>query len=351
MRLPWGQLESFLRRCPPGSKVAMLGCLSFEERCTAVVKVLAASSAACDAPHFLEIHDPNDAYPNYSKEIERRIEANWNLLAKAGVPATRTRAELLATEDDMLDHLSDWNGWADADIIVLDVSSFPKRYFCLLLKRLINSHRARNVVVTYSQAGQGYSDVHLCEDPMPCECLPGFGAPVPPSSESLVVSVGFEALNISALVKPFRETTRDVKFLLAFPPSVHTNQRQWTTLLEIASDTGHDNLKSTDIEMVSLWDAESVYHRLQQWDDERIARLNVQNSHSTSVTTSMSLAPFGPKPHSLGMALFAIKHRCGMYYTQPKSYNPDYSSGSGQCWYYIAKWDGIACFEREIIPL
>ena len=39
------------------------------------------------------------------------------------------------------------------------------------------------------------------------------------------------------------------------------------------------------------------------------------------------IAPFGVKTHTLGMALFAIEHNCGMYYTQPKSYNPAYTEG------------------------
>ncbi|MNE96388.1 hypothetical protein D3C80_1945870 [compost metagenome] len=44
------------------------------------------------------------------------------------------------------------------------------------------------------------------------------------------------------------------------------------------------------------------------------------------------LAPFGPKPISLAMALYASRvytgqEHCSVNYTQPTVYNPDYSSG------------------------
>ncbi len=94
-----------------------------------------------------------------------------------------------------------------------------------------------------------------------------------------------------------------------------------------------DDIIQNNLEVIAVWDTEQVYKTLERWD---------QNADG------VTLAPFGPKPHSLGMALFAIKHDCGLYNTQPKSYNPDYSRGRGEVWAYVVKWDGIPCYERRI---
>jgi hypothetical protein len=65
-------------------------------------------------------------------------------------------------------------------------------------------------------------------------------------------------------------------------------------------------------------------------------------------SSGLMLAPFGPKPHSLGMILFALKHDRALIYSQPKSYNPDFSQGIGETWAYVVKWDGVPCYQRFI---
>ena len=39
------------------------------------------------------------------------------------------------------------------------------------------------------------------------------------------------------------------------------------------------------------------------------------------------MAPYGPKPISLAMCIYAIKHKAPVYYTQPRAYHPEYSTG------------------------
>lgn len=292
--------------------------------------------------------DPPDAFPDYTGEIANRIEKNWKRLRRKGVKGTRCRCDLLATEDELVGLVRHWEEGLSTESVMVDISSFPKRYFCFILKRLLANPIIQNFVVTYTEAGsRGYSGDHLCDDPLPCDYLPGYTAPVPPASEWLVVSVGFETLNISSLVSLYRESAKRVKFLVTFPPGLHTNQRQWDTLFEVAEATGVEHLTVGDIETVSLWDAERVYRRLEQWKDERQAIHSARGTGRTgNGASAISLAPFGPKPHSLAMALFAMKYRCGMYYTQPKSYNPDYSLGAGTSWYYVVKWKGVSCLDR-----
>lgn len=346
MRLPWGDLEWLITNSEK-SQVAFLGCLSFEERCKAVAKRLHSVGSILGQPFFLEVRDPPDAFPNYSVEAHQRIERNLRSLRGSGISLKKERCDLLATEDQLLDLLSKWTERHLADIVILDISSFPKRFYCFLLKRLLMDKKIEKLVVCYTEAGRkGYSREHLCDDPMPCDHLPGFSAPIPPTGEWLVIAVGFETLNISSLVHVYRDGARQVKFLHSFPPGLHVNRRQWTTLLEIASAGQLGDVSTRDIEVVSLWDAEQVYRRLERWQGEWVSSQNVGGGRMNKSKACMALAPFGSKPHTLGMALFAIKNQCGMYYTQPKSYHPDYTSGCGQSWSYVVKWDGISCFDR-----
>jgi len=53
------------------------------------------------------------------------------------------------------------------------------------------------------------------------------------------------------------------------------------------------------------------------------------------------LAPYGPKPISLAIALFAIETGAPVYYTQPNYYSPDYSTGIKETYAYWIKKDGI----------
>jgi hypothetical protein len=103
---------------------------------------------------------------------------------------------------------------------------------------------------------------------------------------------------------------------------------QIVSYVPIGCPISRDNL-----EVISAWDTEQVYRTLELWEQD---------------TEGLALAPFGPKPHSLGMALFAIRHDSGLYYTQPKSYNPNYSKGQGDSWAYVVKWDGVPCFDRSV---
>lgn len=330
MRLPWGNLSDIANTYLGNGDFTILGCLSSEVRCCIVSEQLS-SRHNCLAVELIEIIDPPDAFPNYSIEIRNKVEENRRRLNENGINFKSAVTELLATEDTLLDILDNSETLKISPTTILDITSLPKRYFCFFIKRMLLLEAFQNVVVTYTQTStDGYTHGHLAEDPMSCDHLPGYAGLLPPKGNTLVISVGFESLSIRSLLEVYSDKRRDMKILFPFPPNGRSIKRGWNTLRQIASGNPK-NINRDNLVVVAAWDTEEIYQTLVRWS---------QNSEG------LTLAPFGPKPHSLGMALFAIKNDAGIYYTQPKSYNPDYSTGYGISWAYVIKWEGIPCYDR-----
>lgn len=330
MRLPWGSLSEIWSLFLVNSEICFIGCLSFEERCRVAPLLVHALGGRNAVFEFIQIRDPDDAFPNYSDIIESKIATNIETLSAKCITHDPFVADLLASEDDLLDLVDQTTDAKRRKTVVLDITSFPKRFFCFFLKRFLLEDAFRNVVVTYTEPGpDGHTQGHLAYDPLPCDHLPGFAGPLPPEADHLVISVGFETLNINSLLEVYRDR-KQTKLICAFPPDRGAVRRQWNTLRQITSGRTETNIRS-HMEVMALWDAELVYLTLDRW------------SRSAN---GLALAPFGPKQHSLGMTLFAIETDCGLYYTQPKSYDPEYSKGSGNSWAYVVKWDGLPCYRR-----
>lgn len=326
MRLPVVTLGKLIGSVLNRRDFALLSCISFEER--SCIVPLRTQIPECRFVQLVEITDPGDAFPDRSIEIKQKTNYHRSLLDI--IRTSDLQANLLASEDDLLDIAKMFlDKAAGISTVVLDISSFPKRYFCFLTKRLLMAD-VQNVILTYTEPGvDGYSADHLAEDPMTCDHLPGFGGPLPPKGSTLVVSVGFESLNIKPLVEMYGGEKKQTKLVLAFPPDGENTRRQWNTLRQMVTDPQEVR---GNLEVVASWDAELLFKTLVRWNQD---------------ADGITLAPFGPKPHTLGMALFAIRYDSGLYYTQPKSYNPDYTTGSGETWAYIAKWNGVTCLERN----
>lgn len=329
MRLPWGTIDRiaipFLT-----AEYLLISAVSFEDRCCHVPLLLGPDAKAIA---LLQINDPDDAFPNYSDEIQDRTKKNKNKLEARNIKSEPQICKLLDPEERMLQILEKYQSVAAT--VVLDITSLPKRFFCFILKRLLLMDEFRNVIVTYTQGGpSGYSQDHLAEDAMSPDYLPGYAPPLLTKSNTVVVGVGFESLGLRALLDQYSEGNIP-KMLLAFSSDFDAMSRQWDTIRQVLADDGkeRDRPKKFDLEVVAAWDAERVYRVLKYWYEEE--------------SRGLLLAPFGPKPHSLGMALFALHNECGMSYTQPKSYNPNYTKGSGTCWGYVVKWEGISCYDRR----
>lgn len=330
MRLPSGTLATINSLFLTDRRFTLIGCLSPEERCCAVPRIL--FDSRCDGVKLLEIHDPEDAFPDYSAEAKERIDRNKNWLIKFGIRFESSTFPLVASEDVLIKIVRELTIGV-GETVVLDITSLPKRYFCFLIKRLIRHAAIQNLIITATQAGpEGYTSGHLAEDPMGCEPFPGFAPRLPPEECTLVISVGFELLNIRSLLEVYNDPKRGTKLMLPFPPDGEAVRRTWSTVRQICSEPSEIR---GNLEIVAGWDAELAFKMLRKWKAD---------------SDGLALAPFGAKAHSLAMVLFAIKYDCGLFYTQPKSYHPDYCKGKGGSMAYVVKWQGVACYDRTIDP-
>jgi hypothetical protein len=259
------------------------------------------------------------------------MQTHRSALERAGVRWTPLKSRVMAGEDELLSHFDVLN-IGTRETIVLDITALPKRYFCFFLRRLLTSHAVKNIIITYTEAGEeGYTTQHLAEDVMSPDTFPGFAGSLRNDQADLVVSVGFEVLGLRSLIVSLqREAQRDLRMILPFPAPIETVRRQWNTLRKIM-ENDPNNLRKSNVPIVATWDTELVYRTLTRWRSDEIL---------------LSLAPFGPKPHPLAMALFAIKYDASLWYTQPKVYHYDYTRGIGASWWYAVKWRGVICFDR-----
>lgn len=330
MRLPWGHASEILTAFTKGRTVSVVGSLSFEERCTSVPIFVTDHNIVKVPVRLIEVKDPADSFPDYSGRANHKTREHEAMLDHSDVNFIVNKMDLLATDDDLIQLSDDIVSAVNRDdVVLLDITCLPKRYFCLLLKRLMNS-KVTDVIVTYTSVGTlCYPMDFLSQDPMSYDHLPGFAAAPPPAGDTLVVSVGFEALNLRALYEVYQESQLEYRLLMAFPPDGEIIRREWRTLFQIEQNA--KKIDRQNIEVVAAYDTEQAFRILENWNKDR---------------SGLAFAPFGPKPHSLAMTLFSIKHQTGMYYSQPKSYNPDYSIGSGITRAYVVKWDGVHCYDR-----
>lgn len=304
---PWGPAGWLFAKLPVTGWL-VVGSISTEERCMAILHHLS-DKAGLQAAYFLEIQDPPSDLTD--KCNERRLKSKVMFNKLAGAKGDISHFELLDSPIKIKDFIAEIVA-TNIRNVVIDISSLPKRFFFFMIRQLLNSGKIDNLVVTYSTP-ERYFEGSLASEPLDWAVLPGFQkemAPPTPKCVRVVVGVGFLPFRLPDLLKHDYQDT-EVTLILPFPPGPPQFQRNWKFIHEIE--------KTCPLE-----------------DDRQIVRVDAQDTsrcfdHIGSITKNGNddtvLAPFGPKPHSLAMCLFAIKHNCDVYYTQPTKYHPEYSTG------------------------
>jgi hypothetical protein len=315
---PWGEISWILNRLDR-EDWNFIGCISTEDRFIESFEILQRSGFLKKSA-FFEINDPITLQEHIDKlDLNReKVIAIDNSIANRII-----RSELLV--QDILLH-RDIENLLNNSIpnLVIDISCLPKRYFFPLVKLAIKDDRIQNLIITYTRPDE-YSPGDLSEEPEPWYPLPLFMQTAFPeeSYELAIVGTGFMPFSLPKLLKD-KHSEITLKLLFPFPPGPPNYQRSWEFVRKIEK---HYNLK----------------------EDDKIIRVNSLDvcdafDHICSAANfgqaKVLFAPYGPKPISLSMCIYASITASPVYYTQPKYYNPNYSIGIKDCLGYCIKLKG-----------
>jgi hypothetical protein len=143
--------------------------------------------------------------------------------------------------------------------------------------------------------------------------LPGFGSTTT-GAEHWIVSVGF-------LVESLRQYVGDnpaherMKLLIPYPAPLGIVRRIWESVARLEGGQLENAGTEPRFEKfrVDSYDLSAAF--------DRVVSLARDSKRPTA------FAPFGPKPISAAMCLYAIAKGCAVYYPQPTVYHPNYAIG------------------------
>jgi hypothetical protein len=323
---PWGKLNKLLLRCPIGGSVTYLGAVSAEDRCIGVSNIHGISIAE---KKFLRISHP-DATDPWCVEWKRKEEKNLSLIKGTHGQIDLHEVELMCPAHQIRAITES----IKFESVLLDVSCMPKRFFFFILKSILEFSHVQNVYCLYCSPQQYASD-HLAKSPLDPAFIDGFGIESPSNLNSnVIISMGFEPLGLANYIETLRGGN-NISVIFPFPSDSCYQRRNARSLQDVlsgrasnsegASGLNERNTAYRDAFRVNSYDLFGCYRQ--------IFALNGASGVAT-------LLPYGPKTHSLAMALFAIKNKAPICYTQPQVYNPNYSTGCSSYFAYILKQGG-----------
>ena len=318
---PWGPLPWLLGKLPT-ERLVVLGCLGAEDRSIAVPRALRKEGGAVNG--VLRV---DDGPSRYADRVEFKIAKNRERLRRAGIRDERV-VDLMADDDAIAEgYRSFVDGQGKSVSLVLDISCIPKRFFFLMLRLAVQDRRVHTLFVSYTQPEDGrYTYEPLADEPEEVAPIPGY-SPTGVDPEMLIVGLGFERHGLANLIAEYRAKQRDIEVLLPFPPGQPYSRRIWQAFHKLELGRGERRAHR-----VNALDAFGSYAKIT--DLGELAR----------PSAPPALAPYGPKPMSLGMCLYALRNEAPVYYTQPRVYHPDYTVGIGKSWGYCLRYQKRAFF-------
>jgi hypothetical protein len=326
---PSGEFDWLLARTAP-KPWSVLACLATEERCVALWQKIYPKGLVHSAS-FIDITNPKSEFRG---EVEIRKNIRKSEIQTIGNPSLGfPKQRLFSTNSDIVDCIDSFLATSSPNVI-LDISCFPKRFFFPFVHRLLSSSKIQNCIATYTIPRQ-YPDHDLAEQHGPLDHLPFFG---PRSYDQqkqkvdvLIVGVGFLPLGIERLLMAhLQEKKTDIEMLLSFPAAPQALRRNWNFWVHLVDGTRLENKSPTRLDG---HDVSDVFDHINAITDYGV---------KTAV-----FAPYGPKPMSLAMCLYARLTNSVAYYTQPRTYHPDYSIGIERCDAFCLRLNGTDLYKVE----
>jgi len=310
----WGLLGNVVKAANVG-RWAFVGCVSMEYRSIVALQLIRPFLQIPDVAVF-SITDSEDSR-FFATSVEQ-TRTHRDLLLRGGVSTQVFREHALLEPFGAIQSTID--GFLDgcvAENLMFDISSMPKKLFFFVVKRALQRQsQFANIVALYTEP-ESYTSEALAENPQQWSTLPGFDGPrhLPERHKRrVVIGMGFEPLGLPDLVIQGEFTGVGTHLLFPFPTPPDRIRKNWMFARDLfANSTG-----SLEYRHVDGLNVPDVFDLLTAIGD--------------GGQTQLTLAPYGPKPVSLAMALYAGRHNTGpnataVYYTQPTAYNPEYSSG------------------------
>lgn len=302
---PWGLLHWVLGKCPP-CNWSLIGCLSPEERSLSVwAQLRLINRLQHTRLALIEDHESRFTTSIKAKVEERKAE----FASKGGNFERDCRTyKLLARHADIV-------GFVDEAVrdfsasVVIDISAMPKRYFFPAVRRLLQKRNIENLLVTYTRPAF-YTTDNLAENFEPLQNLPLFPERYPESPPKvIVVGVGYSVMGLPAHIEHYGHDV-SVKLVFPFPPGPPSFKRNWEVTMALVKGVKRNLL---EIIPISGHDVADVFDHIMSWTDRG--------------QKPAAFAPYGPKPMSLAMCIFASLSDAPVQYTQPTVYNAEYSTG------------------------
>ncbi|MCX7168083.1 MAG: hypothetical protein NTV11_17660 [Rhodocyclales bacterium] len=299
---PWGSLDWALSLSSP-KRWHFVGAIGTEERSLCGWTEMRRLGAVADEL-FAEIQDVDSE--KYRDRTQVALQARRAEFTQNGGNLAKIRSFRLMVEWFQIAAFA-----REAEVasqsLVLDISSFPKRFFFPILRALVTSTNVLNLLVTYTSPASYADDAPLYENIEPWKTLPGFGG-VSSKPELWIVSVGFLVESLRHYVGGNPE--EKMKVLIPFPAPLAALRRTWQSVAEL--EKGHSDGRF-DKYRVDPLDMSAAFDRI--------------DSLAGNPPKNLAFAPFGPKPTSAAMCLYALQRESSVHYPQPTVYHPEYSTG------------------------
>lgn len=323
---PWGHLKTILKASRV-EKWDFFGCISTEDR------FLSAYSLAKNIVKIANVQTVciKEEKNQYSDIIDKRITEHTRLFFSHGYSVDNiTGFKLLSPRGEVVNHIDHFIDQSCGNII-LDISTLPKRFFFVYVKRLFKNSKIKNLLVT-NTIPLSYTK-NMTENYDYWNALPLFQAPFDkPKHSKFFIGIGHMPMGIADQLNDASEDV-DIHLFFPFPGTSCSLNLSWEFLFKIQNELGHDHV---DVIRVGAKNTSELFDYFEQ--------ITAGGSIQTL------LAPFGPKPFSLAMAILATKYEFPVFYTQPRVYNPDYSIGVAQreglpqVTGYLIKYEGASYY-------
>jgi hypothetical protein len=305
---PWGRLDWVLDRLPEGAW-DLLGSVSSEERCTAVLSHLSATNALSTVT-LIDVIEPRGHAQAQAMREAKALRAA--VVGRITSDATIAELPLLVAYGEIVSVVQQALV-EGASRLIIDITSLPKRFFFPAINIALRAdNQLQDVVIAYARA-ERYAHDSLHEDAMTPRFLPLFAPSVAAEQapDVHIVGLGFDAPGLIQVLEG--GDVRNVEFLFPLPAPPPFFGRNWDSLRHASHSINEMRIKTTGVSTV---DMPAVFEELCACG---------QRGNRRAV-----LAPYGPKPVSLAMCLYTLAvgpEHASVIYTQPKYYHPQYSHG------------------------